>query len=51
MILIIGGAYQGKTAYAKEHFPEGWRIENQYHRKVKEQLKAGKEPLEEAEKL
>lgn len=51
MVLIIGGAYQGKTAYAKEHFPEGWRIENQYHRKVKEQMKAGKEPLEEAKKL
>lgn len=51
MILIIGGSYQGKTAYAAEHFKEGWRIENHYHLKVKEQLQAGLDPLEEARKL
>lgn len=51
MILIVGGAYQGKTAYAGEHFGEGYRIENQYHLRVKEQLKAGLDPMAEAEKL
>lgn len=26
MILIIGGAYQGKTAYANKHFPDAFLI-------------------------
>lgn len=51
MIFIIGGAYQGKTEYAKIHFGKEYKIENCYHLKVKEQMQAGLEPLEEAEKL
>lgn len=51
MIFIIGGACQGKTLYAKEHVREGYRILNQYHLRVREQLTAGKDPLAEAEKL
>lgn len=50
MILIIGGACQGKTEYAKVQFG-GKEIINHYHLKVKEQLKGGKDPLAEAEKL
>lgn len=50
MIFVIGGTYQGKTAYVKEHFP-GYKIENEYHLKVKEQMQSGKNPLREAEKL
>lgn len=51
MIFIIGGAYQGKTAYAKDRFGEEYRILNQYHLKVKEQLKQGLNPMEEASRL
>ncbi len=48
MILIVGGAYQGKTEYAREHF-KGYEIENHYHEIVRTQLTEGKNPLEEAE--
>lgn len=51
MILVIGGAFQGKTEYAEENFGERKRVINHYHLKVKEQLKEGKDPLKEAEKL
>lgn len=51
MILIIGGAYQGKTEYAKTQFDSQYKIVNQYHLKVKEQLQNGQDPLREAEKL
>lgn len=51
MILLIGGAYQGKTAYAREYAKEGDEIINHYHKKVREQMEAGLNPLEEAEKL
>lgn len=50
MVLIIGGACQGKTAYAREQFG-GYTLIDDYHLKVKEQLKAGLDPLEEAQKL
>lgn len=49
MILIIGGAYQGKTEYAKEHF-KGYEIKNQYHETVRKQMLEGMNPAEEAEK-
>lgn len=53
MVFIIGGAYQGKTAYAEEHFPsqEGWQLVNCYQDSVRRQLREGLSPLEEAEKL
>ncbi len=51
MILIVGGACQGKTSYAKEHFEKEYVIVGAYHLKVREQLKAGKDPLKEAEIL
>ena len=51
MILIIGGACQGKTAYAKEHFEKEYTIIDEYHLKVRDQLKEGKDPCKEAEKL
>lgn len=51
MILIIGGACQGKTAYAKEHFEKEYTIIDEYHLKVRDQLKEGKDPFKEAEKL
>lgn len=51
MILIIGGACQGKTTYAKEHFEKEYAIIDEYHLKVREQLKAEKDPLKEAKKL
>lgn len=43
MILIIGGSYQGKTAYARENFPE-YRYLNQLHLFVKKRLDEGKKP-------
>lgn len=51
MILVIGGAFQGKETYVKEHFPEPYLAKGAYHEKIKEQMKAGKEPLDEAEKM
>jgi len=51
MILIIGGAYQGKTEYAKRHFGEEYRLVKEYHEVVRRQMQDGKNPLEEAEKL
>ncbi len=50
MVLIIGGAYQGKDAYAREHFP-GCPILSGYHEKVREQMLSGQDPMEEARKL
>ncbi|MCM1567914.1 MAG: bifunctional adenosylcobinamide kinase/adenosylcobinamide-phosphate guanylyltransferase [Roseburia sp.] len=51
MILIVGGAYQGKTVYAKEHFPDTYRKINQYHEEIRRQMKKGLNPLEEAKKM
>lgn len=51
MILIVGGAYQGKEEYAANTFPEGYKILKDYQEIIREQLKDGKEPLKEAERL
>jgi adenosyl cobinamide kinase/adenosyl cobinamide phosphate guanylyltransferase len=51
MILVVGGAHQGKSEYVKENFGSGYTIIHQYHLKVKEQLENGKNPVTEAEKL
>lgn len=51
MILIVGGAYQGKTAYVRENFGEGYCVINSYQLRVKEQLRAGENPMEEAHRL
>ncbi|MCL1996135.1 MAG: bifunctional adenosylcobinamide kinase/adenosylcobinamide-phosphate guanylyltransferase [Defluviitaleaceae bacterium] len=40
MILIFGGAYQGKTAYAREHFGDK-TIVNNFERIVLDWIKAG----------
>ncbi len=50
MVFIIGGAYQGKTEYAAG-YAKGREIINNYHLRIQEQMKEGKEPLEEAEQL
>lgn len=60
MILVIGGAYQGKESYVQNQLlGEGagalsgteYVIVNAYHLKIKEQMKAGEEPLEAAREL
>lgn len=51
MILIIGGAYQGKTTYVNENFGEQLQVIDQYHLKVRKQLLEGKDPLTEAKRL
>lgn len=60
MILVIGGAYQGKAEYVKEQllaelseqFPDTeYVVENAWHLKVKEQMKAGIDPMDAARKL
>lgn len=50
MILIIGGAYQGKYEYAIKQYGKDYQILNNYHKKVKEQLEYGKNPILEAKK-
>jgi adenosylcobinamide kinase/adenosylcobinamide-phosphate guanylyltransferase len=49
MIFVVGGAYQGKNEYAKNNFD--CEIISGYHLRVREQLKEGKDPLKEAERL
>ncbi|MCR5755118.1 MAG: bifunctional adenosylcobinamide kinase/adenosylcobinamide-phosphate guanylyltransferase, partial [Acetatifactor sp.] len=49
MILIVGGAYQGKTGYAKDQFGAEYTIVDDYHLLVKNQLEQGLNPMEEAE--
>lgn len=51
MIFIVGGACQGKTKYAAEHFGGEYQMIGQYHEIVRQQMKEGKDPLAEAEKL
>ncbi len=51
MILITGGAFQGKTKYALESFGDKYKIENKYHESVRAQLINGQDPLKEAEAL
>ncbi len=51
MIFITGGAYQGKGSYAREHFPQGYRVVNGYHALVRRQLEEGRDPLREAGRL
>lgn len=51
MIFIIGGAYQGKTEYAKENFGNGYEIIDNYHLTVREQLLTGKLPMDELQSL
>lgn len=51
MILVVGGAYQGKEEYAANTFPEKYKMIKDYQEIIREQLKAGKEPLEEAKRL
>ena len=51
MILIVGGANQGKKAYVKKNFGEDYKIIEDYHKQVERQWNNGKNPIEEAEKL
>lgn len=51
MILIVGGACQGKKNYAKEHYGENYTIVDEYHKKVKVALKNGDNPIDMTKKL
>ena len=44
MVLIIGGAYQVKFDYAKEHYGKD-KIINNFHKKILELIKEGMNPL------
>ena len=44
MILIIGGAYQGKFEYAKANFKEGHQIINNFHKYVRKTMQQGGDP-------
>ncbi len=49
IIMLTGGRSQGKTDFAKRHFPEAELLDD-YQLRVKQQLAAGQDPVEEAEK-
>lgn len=51
MILIIGGAHQGKTIYAEQYKEQGYELIPSYHEIIREQLEQGLDPLKEAEAL
>lgn len=42
MILIVGGSYQGKTEFARKHFPNA-KYFNQLHAFIKKRMENGKE--------
>lgn len=48
MIFIVGGAFQGKGAFAETHF-KGKKIVVHYEETIREELLSGKDPLAEAE--
>lgn len=48
MIFIVGGAFQGKGAFAETHF-KGKNIVVHYEKTIREELLSGKDPLAEAE--
>lgn len=50
LIFLVGGAFEGKEAYAKAMYPDA-RVISDYHLKVKKQLQDGKDPMEEVQKL
>ena len=51
MIFVIGGAWQGKSAYVRQRFGAGYTIIDHYHERVREQLALGQDVMEEAAKL
>lgn len=51
MILVVGGAYQGKMDYVKTHYPEDYLLVPNYHLEIKKQLEQGKDPMEEAKRF
>lgn len=60
VILVIGGAYQGKKEYVhnrlrrelSQNVPDAEIVvENAYHQKIREQMLEGRDPLEEAKAL
>lgn len=51
MILVVGGAYQGKMDYVKAHYPEDYLLVPNYHLEIKKQLEEGQDPMEEAKRF
>ncbi len=49
IIMLTGGKAQGKTDFAQRHFP-GAKLLDDYQLRVQQQLLAGQDPVEEAEK-
>ena len=49
IIMLTGGKAQGKTEFARGHFPEAELLDD-YQLLVKQQLLAGQDPVKEAEK-
>lgn len=50
IIMLTGGRAQGKTGFARRHFPEA-RLLDDWQLQVKQQLAAGQDPVKEAEKM
>lgn len=48
MVLIVGGAFQGKPEYARAHYDATYEIMYDYQEQVRMQLLDGKNPQEEA---
>ena len=51
MIFIVGGAYQGKLDYAKDHFTDGYQFINEFHKYVRGCMKQGGNPELEVKRL
>ena len=50
LVLVAGGTASGQEAWALEHFPKA-RILRDYHLRIREQMDAGQDPMEEARAL
>lgn len=47
LILVIGGAWQGKRRYVEERFADmPYRLLEHYEERIREQLAAGEDPVE-----
>lgn len=51
MVLVVGGAFQGKKEYVKNNYNQEYALIDNYHLLIRQQMIEGKDPLKEAVSL
>ncbi|MGN0496516.1 MAG: bifunctional adenosylcobinamide kinase/adenosylcobinamide-phosphate guanylyltransferase [Lachnospiraceae bacterium] len=51
MVLVVGGAFQGKKEYVKNNYNQEYALIDNYHLLIRQQMTEGKDPLKEAVSL